>query len=83
MTVQYLQKQGLAGVRKMSTKEKQTVSPGNKVPKSGQYMLVGPRGGKKNHETALVKGKTVPPTPQQGQHWELTDATNNKSGKGT
>lgn len=66
----------------MAAKKKTSVSPGNKVPKSGQYSLVGSRGGKTNHETTLVKDKKVPPTPKKGQHWELTDATNNKSGKG-
>ncbi len=58
------------------------VKPGQPAPRSGQYELVGPRGGRKGIESTIPKGKTAPPTPEPNQHWELIDPTNNKSGKG-
>ncbi|MEU4648033.1 YjzC family protein [Nocardia fluminea] len=44
---------------------KQPLKPGNKAPNSGQYLEVGPRGGKTTVEITGVKGKTMPPTA----HW--------------
>lgn len=60
----------------------ETQKPGEKADKSGQYTLVGPRGGEKNHEITGVKGKPLPPTPESGQSWKLVDPTKNKSGRG-
>ncbi len=55
--------------------------PGQKAPASGQYGVVGPRGGKTNHEVTAVKGEPMPPTQKHGQTYVLNDPTNNKSGK--
>ena len=55
--------------------------PGDKAKRSGQYEIVGPRGGKTGEERTIVKGKTVPPTPKPGQTFELTDPTKNGAGK--
>jgi len=60
---------------------KPTVKPGQPAPASGQYTLVGPRGGDKGKEVTIVKGKPAPPTEQSGQKWQLTDPTKNDSGK--
>ncbi len=49
--------------------------PGEEVPKSGQYEIVGPRGGRTGDERTGVKGKTFPPTLKPGQHFELVDPT--------
>ncbi len=57
------------------------LKPGNKAPKSGQYGIVGPHGGKINKEVTVVKGEPLPPTEKPGQGYVLNDPTNNKSGK--
>lgn len=57
-----------------------TYKPGQKAPHSGQYGLVGPRGGKTSHEITLPKNKTFPPTQKAGQKYVMNDSTHNKSG---
>ena len=58
-----------------------TIKPGNLAPKSGQYEVTGPRGGRTGHEVTLPKGHTAPPTPKPGQSYTMVDQTKNKSGK--
>jgi len=55
--------------------------PGEKAPTSGQYGIVGPRGGKTGTEVTVTKGETMPPTPQPGQGFVLVDKTKHKSDK--
>jgi len=56
-----------------------TNKPGTPAPKSGQYVPVGPRGGKAgNNEVTSVGGKPLPPTPEPGQTWKLVDPTKHK-----
>lgn len=57
------------------------LKPGNKAPASGQYEVVGPRGGKTNKEVTSVKNEPLPPTQKPGQTYNLVDPTKNKSGK--
>ena len=57
------------------------IKPGKDVPRSGQYKVVGPRGGETGQEVTLVKGKTPPPTKTPGGSYRLTDPTKHKSGK--
>ncbi|MDR7856068.1 YjzC family protein [Tissierella sp.] len=57
------------------------LKPGQKVPASGQYEVVGPRGGKTGKEVTSVKGESLPPTQKPGQKYNLVDPTKNKSGK--
>lgn len=57
------------------------LKPGNKAPASGQYGIVGPRGGKTTKEVTVVKGEPLPPTQKPGQTYVMNDPTNNKSGK--
>lgn len=57
------------------------IKPGKKAPASGQYGIVGPRGGKTNIEVTAVKDKPMPPTPKAGQGYVMNDPTKNKSGK--
>lgn len=59
------------------------LKPGNKAPASGQYGVVGPRGGKTNHEVTVVKGEPLPPTRKPSQTYIMNDPTNNKSGRKT
>ncbi len=54
---------------------KQPLKPGQPTPKSGQYGLLGPRGGQTNQEVTSVKGKPLPPTPKPGQSYVLVDPT--------
>ncbi|MGN6710714.1 YjzC family protein [Anaerocolumna jejuensis] len=58
-----------------------SVKPGQSAPKSGQYEVVGPRGGHTGKEVTLPKGHTAPPTQKPGQSYNLVDPTKNNSGK--
>ncbi len=55
-----------------------TLKPGQKAPESGQYEIVGPRGGKTGREVTVTKGEPLPPTPNAGQGYVLTDRTKHK-----
>ena len=57
------------------------MKPGEKVKRSGQYEIVGPRGGRTGQERTLVKNEKVPPTPKSNQKMVLVDATKNGAGK--
>lgn len=50
-------------------------NPGQKAPASGQYKIVGPRGGSTGVERTVVKGEPLPPTLSKGQSYKLTDRT--------
>ena len=56
--------------------------PGQKAPASGQYEIVGQRGGRTDKERTVVKGEPLPPTPEKGQGYRMADRTKNKSGRG-
>lgn len=49
--------------------------PGETAPKSGQYEITGPRGGRTGIERTVVKGEPLPPTLEPGQKFRLTDPT--------
>ena len=55
--------------------------PGEKAQRSGQYEIIGPRGGKTGEERTVVKGEPFPPTPKPKQTYELNDPTKNDAGK--
>ncbi len=55
--------------------------PGQIAPTSGQYAVIGPKGGKTGTEVTVVKGKPLPPTPKSGQTLVLVDKTKHKSSK--
>jgi hypothetical protein len=55
--------------------------PGQIAPRSAQYGVVGPRGGKTGSEITGVKGKPLPPTPQPGMGYTMDDKTKHKSNK--
>ncbi|HHY95081.1 MAG TPA: hypothetical protein GX513_08745 [Firmicutes bacterium] len=52
--------------------------PGEKAPTSGQYRVVGPRGGDTGREVTSVEGEPLPPTEKPGQKYILTDPTKHK-----
>ncbi len=55
--------------------QKPQLKPGQKVPRSGQYEMIGPRGGKTGEERTAVRGKVLPPTEKPGQKYVLVDPT--------
>jgi hypothetical protein len=63
----------------MSNSQRPT-KPGQPAPASGQYVVVGPKGGSHGEVTA-IKGKPMPPTPKPSQSYKLVDPTKNGSGK--
>lgn len=54
------------------------LKPGEKVPVSGQYEVVGPRGKTQKREVTLVKGESAPPTQKKKQKMKLVDKTKHK-----
>ena len=58
-----------------------THKPGEKAPRSGQYGIVGPRGGKTDEERTVTRDEPFPPTPEKGQKYTLNDPTKHKSKK--
>lgn len=58
------------------------LTPGTKAPASGQYEIVGPRGGRTGVERTVVKGERLPPTPNARESYRIADRTKNNSGKG-
>ena len=58
-----------------------SLKPGQQAPASGQYEIVGPRGGATGQERTVVKGEPLPPTPTSGQGYVLVDRTKNNSGR--
>ena len=63
----------------MSKTKDSTHKPGQKAPVSGQYGIVGPKGGKTGTEVTATKGETLPPTPKPGQSFVLVDKTKHKN----
>ena len=55
------------------------LKPGTPAPKSGQYGVVGPKGGDLHREITSTEGKPLPPTPKPGQGYILNDPTKHKS----
>ncbi len=51
------------------------LKPGQTAPRSGQYEIVGPRGGGTGKERTVTKGEPLPPTPEPGQEYKLVDPT--------
>ena len=60
---------------------KSPLKPGAPAPASGQYQVIGPRGGK-HGEVTVPKGHTLPPANSSGTTYKLVDRTDNKSGRG-
>lgn len=56
---------------------------GQRAPASGQYRIIGPRGGQTGQERTATKGKPLPPTPESGQTYIIVDRTKNGCGRGS
>ncbi len=52
-----------------------TMKPGQIATRSGQYEIVGPRGGGTGKERTVTKGEPLPPTEKSGQSFKLVDPT--------
>jgi hypothetical protein len=52
-----------------------TLKPGQKAPRSGQYEITGPRGGRTGIERTVTRGEPLPPPLQSGQRYRLADPT--------
>ena len=61
-------------------KQQNIQKPGEIAKTSGQYDVVGPRGGSTGREVTAVEGKPLPPTPKSGQGFVLVDKTKHKGG---
>ncbi|GED35085.1 hypothetical protein P9G84_22110 [Brevibacillus centrosporus] len=57
------------------------LKPGQPAPESGQYKVVGPRGGDKGREVTSTKDKPLPPTQNPGERYILADKTKHKGDK--
>jgi hypothetical protein len=55
-----------------------TYRPGQPAPASGQYPVVGPRGGETGVEVTAIKGRPLPPTPKSGMGYGSPDKTKHK-----
>lgn len=49
--------------------------PGEKAPRSGQYEIIGPHGGRTGKERTIVRNEPMPPTPKKGQGYIIIDPT--------
>lgn len=55
--------------------------PGQPAPVSGEFGIVGPRGGDTGQERTAVQGKPLPPTPKSGQGYVIDRPAHNGAGK--
>lgn len=60
---------------------KNAYRPGQSAPISGQYGVLGPRGGSTGTEITAIQGKPLPPSPKPGQSYVPVDPTKNGSGR--
>lgn len=54
------------------------IKPGTRAPHSGQYGVIGPRGGNTGVEVTAIKDKPLPPTPKPGMSYVIQDLTKHK-----
>lgn len=57
---------------------KKLYKPGQKAPKSGQYEIIGPRGGRTGVERTVTRHEPLPPPERKGQKYSLTDPTKHR-----
>jgi len=53
--------------------------PGQKAPISGQYEMIGPRGGRTGVERTVVRNEPLPPPESKGQKYRLADRTKHRN----
>lgn len=52
--------------------------PGRIAERSGQYPVVGPKGGDKGYEVTVTKGEPFPPVPEKDWGFGSPDLTKHK-----
>lgn len=52
--------------------------PGQTALRSGQYEMIGKRGGGTGVERTVTKGEPLPPTREAGQRYKMVDPTKHK-----
>ena len=57
---------------------KKQYKPGERAPRSGQYPVVGPRGGRTGEERTVTRGEPFPPTPDSGMGYGKPDLTRHR-----
>ena len=55
--------------------------PGENAPVSGEYEIVGTRGGETGRERTSVQGRPLPPTPKPGQGYVVNRPAHNGAGR--
>jgi hypothetical protein len=61
-------------------KKQPILKPGQIAPHSGEYEIVGPRGGR-GAERTVIKGEPLPPTPSSKSGYKLVRPAKNGAGK--
>jgi hypothetical protein len=57
------------------------LKPGETAPRSGQYEIIGPRGGKTGDERTVTKGEPLPPPRKPGETYKLVDKTKHRKSR--
>jgi hypothetical protein len=60
---------------------KEELKPGQIAPRSGEYEIIGPRGGDTGKERTVVRGAPMPPTPKPGQTYVMHRPAHNGAGR--
>jgi hypothetical protein len=58
-----------------------TIPPGTPAPVSGEFEVIGPRGGDTGKEVTAIRGRPLPPPPKPGMTYRIHRPAHNKSGK--
>lgn len=70
-----LSKQQVDSVNTTNQNEQVLYKPGEIVPTSGQYEVIGSDGSSQKREITSTKGEHFPPSPESGMHYKLVDKT--------
>ena len=62
-------------VNRTNQNEQVLYKPGEIVPTSGQYEVIGSDGASQQREITSTKGEHFPPSPESGMHYKLVDKT--------
>jgi hypothetical protein len=70
-----LSNEQIAPVNTTNQNEQVLYKPGEIVPTSGQYEVIGSDGASQQREITSTKGEHFPPSPESGMHYKLVDKT--------
>jgi hypothetical protein len=66
---------GRSNPEEVMNMSKPKYKPGQDAPVSGQYPVLGPKGGDTGKEVTAVQGRPLPPTPKPGMGYGNPDKT--------